>query len=98
MDTQTQIVLEIPQSDEADLIPFEEFLVGRITPKRFDGSAVIHAVVVLSAVSIKVLGEIVIERIKAQKHVEIIVKGRKVAGLSAENAVQVLQEISKEDS
>jgi hypothetical protein len=93
------IVLEIPSSDAPILKDLGEFSVGEFSPKKFGGGdVVIQALVTLSSISIPIVGKIIIERIRANKHVEIIADGKKIKGLSAENAIQVLKELSDNES
>ena len=93
------IILEVPSSDALALKDLGGYLVGEFSPKKFGGGEVaIQALVTLTTMSIPIVGKIVIERIRANKHVEIIADGKKVKGLSTENAIRVLKELSDKES
>lgn len=96
----SQVLIEVDSREPAQLqesiAPVKED-VTLVEAKRFDGLLLVQILALLNAATIPILGKIIIERIKANRHVVIKKKGVVVSGLSADNAVKVLQQLAKDD-
>lgn len=96
----SQILIELDLEDEAEVrTELQNLLndVSFIEAKRFDGALVLQLLAMLNAVTIPLLAKIIIERIRANRHVIIKKKGMVISGLSADNAIKVLSELAKND-
>jgi hypothetical protein len=96
----SQILIEFDKEGEAETQAALQDLstdVAFIDAKRFDGETVLQVLAMLNSVTIPLLAKIVIERIRANRHVVIKKKGMVISGLSAENAIKVLSELAKND-
>ncbi|KJH65676.1 hypothetical protein [Chromobacterium violaceum] len=95
-----QILIELDKEVEAEARTMFQNLSGDVSfidAKRFDGAVVLQLLAMLNTVTIPLLAKIVIERIRANRHVVIKKKGLVIRGLSADNAVKVLSELAKND-
>jgi hypothetical protein len=91
-------VIELDRTEEAALR--EELralaqLATLVDTQRFDGTLIVQILATLNAVTIPLLAKIVTERVRANRHVVIKKKGLTISGLSADNAIKVLSELSK---
>ncbi len=70
-----------------------------VQPDRFDASSseIAHAMIVLSATTLPFLTKIVVELIRARKHVSIKHKGMELAGLSEDRAESILRNLLEHD-
>lgn len=96
----TKILIEIDKIGEEQLRNSLLKTNGEITfidTQRFDGELILQILATLNAVTIPLLGKIVIERIRSNKHVVIKKDGITISGLNADNAIKVLNELSKND-
>ncbi|POG04146.1 hypothetical protein BGP82_23110 [Pseudomonas putida] len=94
----SKILIELDKEDEVranlqDLLGDVVF----IDAKRFDGADVLQILAALNTVTIPVLGKIAIERIRSNRHVVIKKDGVVVSGLSADNAIKVLNKLANND-
>lgn len=95
-----KILIEVEKCDEEQLK--EELLktnqqIVFVDSQRFDGELIVQILAALNAVTIPLLGKIVIERIRANKHVVVKKDGITVSGLNADNAIKVITELSGDD-
>lgn len=95
-----KILIEVDKGDEEQLK--EELLktnqqIAFVDSQRFDGELIVQILAALNAVTIPLLGKIVIERIRANKHVVVKKDGITVSGLNADNAIKVITELSGDD-
>jgi len=96
----SQILIELDLEDEAEVRTELQNLpndVSFIESKRFDGALALQLLAMLNTVTIPLLAKIIIERIRANRHVVIKKKGMVISGLSADNAIKVLSELAKND-
>lgn len=96
----SQVLIEFDKDDEADIRNQLAAAAGDISfveAKRFDGATVLQILALLNAVTIPLIGKIIIARMEANRHVVIKSKGISITGLSADNAVKVLKELSGDD-
>lgn len=96
----TQILIELDKEGEAEAQAALQDLSTDavfIDAKRFDGETVIQVLAMLNSVTLPILAKIVIERIRANRHVVIKKNGLVISGLSADNAVKVLSELANHD-
>lgn len=93
------IELSSPTTEESEAIDsLGDELVQIVSPKRFTGGGeILQALVLLSTVSIPVLGKIIVERIRANKHVVVMAEGKRVCGMSPESAISVLERLREKD-
>ncbi|EKO3903374.1 hypothetical protein AB1740_001258 [Vibrio fluvialis] len=92
----TEILLELDSCSLSEEL-LENKDVMLVKSDRFDGDSVFQLVVTLSTVSVPLIAKVVIEKIKANKHVVIKKNGIIVKGLSAENALKVIKELDEND-
>ena len=89
------VVLEVAESEAAAAKELQiEFpdRVRIVSTARFRGDmGVIAAIVTLSATLIPSLAKIVIEQIRARRHVSITIRGVQVRGITEDNAVEILK-------
>lgn len=57
----------------------------------------IEALVTLSTISIPYLAEIIIEKIKSNKHIELKYEGLEVKGISEDNVMEILDKLLNND-
>ena len=96
----SQIFIELDKNDETDIRAELQSLssdVSFIESKRFDGAIVLQLLAILNTATIPLLAKIIIERIRENRHVVIKKDGMVISGLSAENAIKVLSELTKND-
>lgn len=96
----TQILIELDKDEEANLRTSLQNIEGEIhyiDAKHLDGTLILQILATLNAATIPILGKIIIERIRANRHVIIKKDGVTVSGLSAEQAIKVLSELTKND-
>jgi hypothetical protein len=96
----SQVLIELDRTEEAALREELRALAQQATlveTQRFDGTLIVQILATLNAVTIPLLAKIVIERIRANRHVVIKKKGLTISGLSADSAIKVLSELSKDD-
>lgn len=96
----SQVLIELDTADEAVIREaFNELSddVSIANAKRFDGATALQLLALLNTVTIPIIGKIVIERIRSNRHVVIKKKGIVISGLSANNAIKVLTELAKDD-
>jgi hypothetical protein len=96
----SQIFIELDKQGEAEVRVELQNLsndVSFVEAKRFDGALVLQLLATLNTVTIPLLAKVIIERIRANRHVVIKKKGMVISGLSADNAIKVLSELAKDD-
>jgi hypothetical protein len=96
----TKILIEFDRTEEAMLRQELANLESEITfidTQRFDGALVVQILATLSTVTAPLLAKIIVERIRANRHVVIKKQGITISGLNADNAVKVLAELTKND-
>ena len=96
-----KIVIEVDKSFAKDLddaaVNFKDE-VAIISSDKFEGnSEIIQALVVLGGVTIPVIGKIIIEAIRAKKHVVVKKRGLTISGISQKNVLRILKDLSRED-
>ncbi len=94
------VIVEVEISDSkllrAELSQVSEHL-QFVDSKRFDGVLVLQILAALNTVTIPLIGKMIIERIRANKHVVVKTKGVSISGLDADDVVKVLTQLSKND-
>jgi len=96
----SQIFIELDKEGETEVRTELQNLsndVSFIEAKRFDGALVLQVLAMLNTVTIPLLAKVIIERIRANRHVVIKKDGMVITGLSADNAIKVLSELAKND-
>ena len=97
----TKILIELDANDENHvrlaLSEVGEQDASVIEAKRFDGALLVQILASVNAVTVPILGKIIIERIRSNRHVVVKRKGVTVSGLNADNAIKVLQSLGKDD-
>ena len=96
----SQVLIEVDLNDSemlrTELSPVL-YCTHFIESKRFDGVTVLQILASLNTVTIPLIGKIIIERIRANKHVVVKTKGVTISGLNADDVVKVLTRLSKND-
>lgn len=94
------VLVEVAANDsdtiKTELSSHSEYI-QLIESRRLDGAVVLQILAALNAVTIPLIGKIIIERIRASKSVVVKVKGVSITGLNADDVVKVLNQISKND-
>jgi hypothetical protein len=93
----TDIIIELENSKESIQSIEKCEGVNVINSDRFEGGAVLQVIITLGTISIPLVAKIIIENLRANKHVVVKHKGIVIKGLSAENTLKVLEELSKND-
>lgn len=96
----SQIFIELDKEGEAEVRAELQSVSNEISfvdAKRFDGALVLQVLAALNTVTLPILAKVITERIRANRHVVIKKRGIVISGLSADNAIKVLSELSKND-
>jgi hypothetical protein len=88
LDSESRTILdEIPEQHAGDFM--------LVDSDRFDGMQAMQLLVTLTTFSVPFVTKIVLERIRANRHVEIRKGGFTIKGLTADNAAKIIQELNK---
>jgi hypothetical protein len=76
---------------------FQQLAPDIVETRALDGASLVAILVPLTTATAGYVAKIVIELIRARKEVEVLVDGKKIKGLSADDAVKVLRALTEHD-
>lgn len=97
----SKVLLEISNTYEREFLDLEQSLPGEfqiVKSNRFDGTdGLLQAIVTLSTLSIPLIAKVIIEAIRARKHVSIKVNGTTITGVSEKTVLKILEGFSRDN-
>jgi hypothetical protein len=91
--TSNTIVIRLHEADIADLEQLRTELPGQVVlveTRRFDGAAVVEALVTITVSALVVVRRWLIERGESQRATTVIVEGMELAGYNADDVATIL--------
>jgi hypothetical protein len=89
------MIIEMYKSDSKQLTNLASILpenVKLIESKKFDGVDILSAILIITTYSIKQIKDILIEHIRAKKHVKVIVNGMEYSGIDEDKLIELLND------